>query len=133
MIHRLPPIIEVGSLIDEAERRRLEKGTDGVRAWLQGSGRPALSRSAAFLQVGERALAGSPQGVRPLEQRLAGLLRHAGSDQPVTAPDPEARFHGRARALSAAGTKVGKAVKLSAAHAAASRPRSTQNRMAAET
>lgn len=35
--------------------------------------------------------------------------------------------------VSAAGAKGGKAVKPSAAHAAASRPRSTQKRMAAET
>ena len=98
--------MEVGSVVDEDERGRLGKCTAGVPGVLappraQGGGRPALSGGAAFLHGGERALAGAPQGVWPLEQRVdavrpfeqgrrvRGLLRHAGSDEPVSAPDPD--------------------------------------------
>ena len=118
--------MEVGSVVDTDARGRLGKcaaGVPGVPAapGTQGGGRPAVSGSAAFLHGGECALAGASQGVRPLEhgveavrpveqgRGVRSLLRHAGRDEPVSAPDPDVRFHGRARACVGSGCKRGQA------------------------
>ena len=79
LIHRLPAVMEVGSVVVTDERGRLATCAAGVPCLpaapgAQSGRRPAVFGSAAFLHGGECALAGASQGIRPLEHRLEALF-----------------------------------------------------------
>tara|TARA_R110000868_G_scaffold44276_6_gene148027 strand:+ start:5146 stop:5574 length:429 start_codon:yes stop_codon:yes gene_type:complete len=142
--------MEVGSVVDEDERGRLGKCTAGVPGVLARRGRKAAD-DRRFLEalhfftvenVRWRALPkeyGHWNSVWKRFDRLSKAGVFEAFFDTLAAMSPSAhliqmfdstivRAH-----VSAAGAKGGKAVKPSAAHAAASRPRSTQKRTAAET
>ena len=126
LIHRVPAERRGRNIVDTDERGRLGTHAAGVSGVFaaprpQGGGRPAISGGAAFLHGRECALAGASEGIRALEHCLEavfpaeqgrgvrGFLRYAGVDEPHGAPDPDVRFHHRARACLGGRGKGGQA------------------------
>jgi hypothetical protein len=114
VIHGFPTDLEVGSDVDEDERRGLggdAHGVSGLSAapWAQGGRRPAVPGGAALLHGGERALAGVARALRELKHgvealrrarqggSLRGVLRYAGRHEFVGSSDPDVRLDHRPR------------------------------------